>query len=118
MMRKVVWMSVFVLATATGFAFASSGQHAKFHLPDEATFAGKRLPAGNYTVSWTGDPANLEVTISKGHGVLAEGKGKIEEAPTKYRDDAVVCIHEASGALALSEIEFGGKSMSLVLQHS
>jgi hypothetical protein len=118
MMRKIVWMSVFVFASATGFALAATTEHAKFNMPDKATFGGKTLPAGNYTVSWTGNPANLDVTISKGHDVLAEGKGKIQEAQRKYNDDAVVYHREASGTPALEEIEFGGKRMALVLQHS
>ncbi len=117
-MRKVVWISAFVFAAATGIALAGPKQSAKVDIPDKATFAGKTLPAGQYTISWHGDPSDIDVTFRKGHRVVAEGHGRLETSTIKYRDDAVVTRQNTSGAPALTEIELGGRNAALILQHS
>ncbi len=117
-MRKVVWISAFVFAAATGIALAGTKQSAKIDIPDKASFAGKTLPAGNYTIRWQGDPSNVDVTFMKGHQLMAEGHGRLETSKIKYRDDAVVTRKDASGAPVLTEIELGGRKLDLVLQHS
>jgi len=119
MMRKIVWISVFVLAATAALATAASQQSAKVQIPYEASWAGKTLPAGEYTVKWMGDTNDdVDVKILRGREVLAEGKGRIEQLGAKSPYNAVVARPQESGLRELSKIQFGGKTTVLVLAES
>ncbi len=118
-MRKVSWISACVFTAAAGLAFAASRQSARVDLPDSVKWAGKTLRAGEYTVSWQGDPAHLDVRILNGQNKpVAEGQGHLQTANRKYADDAVVTRQQGPGAPVLTEIELGGSTSALVLGNS
>jgi hypothetical protein len=116
-MRKL-WIAVLVCVASSGLALAGPMQSAKVEIPYEASWAGKTIPAGEYTFKWQGEGDAVAVTILRGHAVVAEGKGRIEEQKAKSPSDAVVARPQDSGPRLLSKIQFGGKSMVLVLAQS
>ncbi len=115
-MRTIGWISAFVFASAGGLALAAQ-ESAKVNIPD-ASWAGKALTGGRYTVSWQGEPGNVQVTLSKGRQVVATGKGRLETSKIKFRDDAVVLRRDGSGASVLTEIDIHGSTTALILEHS
>ena len=117
-MRKILSIAVFVCVAAAGLALAASQQSAKVEIPYDASWAGKALPAGEYTFRWQGEGEDVAVTILRGHQVVAEGKGRIEQEKAKVPSNAVVARPQDSGPRLLSKIQFGGKSMVLVLAQS
>jgi hypothetical protein len=50
--------------------------------------------------------------------VVAEGRGRIEERAEKARTDAVISRLNGSGAMALAELQMGGKKEVLVFAGS
>ena len=118
MMRKTVWVVAFVLAATAGFAVAATMQSAKVEIPYDASWAGKSLPAGQYTFRWQGDAENLDVTVLRGRQVVAEGRGRLEQAKAKAPNNAVVALPQESGPRLLTRIQFGGKDTVLILTQS
>ncbi|HVO09294.1 MAG TPA: hypothetical protein VMX54_00960 [Vicinamibacteria bacterium] len=114
----MAWASVVVFAASAGLAVAASPQSKKVDFPETVSWAGKILPGGKHTISWQGDPGNLDVKILDGNKVLAEGKGRLETSGRKYDDDALVTHAAASGMPSLAGIELGGKTTELVLTQS
>jgi hypothetical protein len=117
-MRTIAWISAFALTSSLGLAAETAVHSAKVNLPDNVRWAGKTLAGGRYTVSWQGEPDKLQITISKGHEVVAEGRGRLEESKIRFRDDAVVLKRDGSGPSLLTEIDLHGKTAALVLEAS
>jgi len=117
-MRKFVWIAMLMFAGSAALAVAAPKQSMKVEIPYDYAWAGKTLPAGEYTFRWEGDSGDVGVTVLRGHQVVAEGKGRIEQEKTKAVYDAVVARPQDSGPRLLSRIQFGGKSMVLVLAQS
>jgi hypothetical protein len=117
-MRKILSVALLLCVASAGFALAAEKQSAKVEIPYDSSWAGKTIPAGEYTFKWQGEGDDVAVTILRGHQVVAEGKGHIEQLKAKAPNDAVVARPQDSGPRLLSKIEFGGKSMVLVLAQS
>ncbi len=115
MTRKVAWISTFVFTAAAGLAVAGSRQSTTVDLPDAVSWAGKTLRAGQYTFTWQGDPAHLDVKILNDQKKpVAEGPGHLQTAQRKYTADAVV-TRQGPGTPVLTGIELGGRMSELVL---
>ncbi len=118
MAHRLVWVSAVVFAASAGLAVAAGEQSKKVDFPDTVRWAGKVLPNGEHTISWQGDPGNLDVKILDGHKLLAEGRGRLETSQKKYDSDAVVTHAAASGTPVLDGIELGGRTAELVFTRS
>ncbi|MGE5235435.1 MAG: hypothetical protein ACM3O7_03680 [Acidobacteriota bacterium] len=116
---RTLWISALALAVAGSVAAAGAKlQSKKFDLFESTSWNGKQLPAGEYKVVWHEDGTDLKVTLMNGHHVVAEGRGRIEERAEKARTDAVISRLNGSGAMALAELQMGGKKEVLVFAGS
>jgi hypothetical protein len=115
MTRKAVWISAFVFAITAGAAVAGTRESAKVEVPYDVSWAGKVLPAGEYTFEWQGDAAEVDVTVRRGHQVVAQGHGRLEEAQQKSSANAVGTRRDTSGARVLTHVDFRGTATVLKL---
>ena len=118
MTQRMAWVSAVVFAASAGLAVAATPQTRKVDFPETVRWAGKTLPGGEHTISWQGEPGNLDVKILDGNKLLAEGRGRLETSNKKYDNDAVVTREVASGKPVLAGIELGGMTTELVLGQS
>ncbi len=117
-MRKRVWIAALAFFAAASIAAAAGQDSAKVEIPYQVTWAGKVLPAGEYTFKWQDDGSGLDVTILHGKELMAKGRGRIEEQPTKSDSNAVGTSRQDSGSRVLTQVFFRGKSTVLVLEQS
>ena len=115
MLRKTVWFSAFVFAVTAGIAVAGAKESAKVEVPYEVSWAGKVLPAGEYTFEWQGQGAVLDVTVLRGRQVVAQGHGRLEDVQKKAAANAVGTRRDTSGARLLTRVDFRGKATVLTL---
>jgi hypothetical protein len=118
MVRKTLWTSALVFAVTAGVAVAGTKESVKVEVPYEVSWAGKALPAGEYTFEWQGEASDLDVTVRRGRQVVAQGRGKLEEAKTKSEANAVGTRRDPSGARVLTHVDFRGKTAILTLAES
>ncbi len=118
MVRKTVGIAAFVLAATAGFALAANKESARVEVPYDVSWAGKVLPAGAYTFEWQGDTAQLDVTVRRGDQVMAQGRGRLEQLPSKSAANAVGTRRDDSGARILTHVDFKGKTTILTLAQS
>jgi hypothetical protein len=118
MVRRTVWIVAFVFAATAGFAVAGTQQSARVEVPYEVSWAGKVLPAGEYTFKWQGDAADVDVTVLRGSQVVAQGRGRLEQLQKKSPANAVGTRRDDSGARTLTHVDFGGKTTILMLAQS
>ena len=117
-MRKSLWIAALAFFAAGSLAAAAGKESAKVEIPYQVSWAGKVLPAGEYTFRWQDDGSGLDVTILRGKEVMAKGRGRIQEEPTKSDYNAVGTDREESGSRVLTQVFFRGKSTVLVLEQS
>jgi hypothetical protein len=116
--RTAVWISAFALAVAASPAMAGSKHSGSIELLEKATLNGKELPAGEYKVTWDGDGGDVKVTVSSGHTVVAEARGRLEESKVRSDANQAVSKRDGSGAMVLTELHFAGKKEVLIFSVS
>ncbi len=117
-MRKTVWISALAFAVMAGVASAGTKESAKVEVPYEVSWAGKLLPAGEYTFEWQGEASDVDVTVRSGHKVVAQGRGKLEEVKTKSEANAVGTRRDTDGTRLLTHVDFRGRTTILTLAQS
>ena len=115
MVRKAVWIGAFVFALTAAGAVAGTKESAKVEVPYDVSWAGKVLPAGEYTFEWQGEATELDVTVRRGRQVMAQGHGRLEDAQKKSPANAVGTRRDTSGARVLTRVDFRGKTSILTL---
>jgi hypothetical protein len=68
-----------------------------------------QLDAGNYKVMVDGS----NVKIEKGHTVVAQTEGQLEQRNQKFDETAVIFTSNGE----IQEIDFGGQNQALVINH-
>jgi hypothetical protein len=116
-MRKSLLMGALLLVATAAFA-AAGRESAKVEIPYQVAWAGKVLPAGEYTFKWQEQGDGLDVTIMQGREVMAKGRGRLEQQPTKSEYSAVGTSRDADGSRVLTQVFFRGKAEVLVLAES
>ncbi len=113
-MRRAVWISVFI-CIAAGFAAAGTKKSASVRLSEKTTWNGKPLPSGDYKVTWEGEGPDVKVTLRYDDKVVAEGNGRLEDAGEKAPSDGALTRGDETGGRVLVKILLGGKTTVLVL---
>lgn len=113
-----LYVSAIVLA-ATGLAVAGEKQSATLEIADKAIWSGKEITPGRYQVAWDGESGNVKVTLTRGHKVVAEGQGRVEQRKEASADSGVLSRRDGSGGTpVISEVHFAKKNTVLVLAGS
>ena len=98
------------MLAATAFA----AEKAKLDIDKAVTVNGTQLAPGTYTVTWEGSGPSTELKILKGKNVVATVPARIVSLKTTTTNDTFDIRSEPSG-LVLTQIEPGGKKVSLVI---
>lgn len=95
-------------------AFAAGPAHkGNFQVADPFEVNGKHLPAGYYSVIWTGDGPDVTVNITRGNKVLATAPAKVVVLDQKADQDASEVKNGSNGTRELSAVRFSGKKYAL-----
>jgi hypothetical protein len=99
----------------TTAAFASS--KGSFYLTSPSTIGNIRLPAGEYSVEWTGTEPNLQLKIKREGKLMATVPTKWVRLQDASPYNAAVVDH-AEGKSELQQIRFLGKIQALEFEES
>ena len=94
-------------------ASALAANKGSLQVGDALTVAGKQLPAGDYTVQWTGSGPAVEVSILKGKTVVATVPARLTNLDQASSYNSAVVTKSSDGARTLSQIRFSGKKYAL-----
>jgi hypothetical protein len=95
-------------------AFAQSKSARNVVILDTVQVGSTQLKPGTYKVEWQGTGPLLSVSFLQHGKTVATTQGKIVEAKTPWVDDGVV-TKNTGNTLTVEEIDFGGRTESLVL---
>jgi hypothetical protein len=99
-----------LLATS---AFASN--KGSLAVTDSCTVGGTHLAAGDYKVSWDGNGPDVQLSIMKGHSVVATVPAHMVELSNSPQRDSAIVSSNSDGSKSISEIRFSGKKYALSL---
>jgi hypothetical protein len=99
-------------------AQAGSSHSLKVKLESAVTVKGETLAPGDYTLSWTPQGNEAELTIAQRGKVVAKAKATLLEKEKAALDDMVVFRKGSDGAQVISEIHRRGEKAVLVLPAS
>jgi hypothetical protein len=107
-MRSKWMLSLVMLAAVTALVVPVFAQafEKSVTFGDNVKIGNVMLTAGHYKVSVVGD----EVTIKRGHDVVAQVKGRLEQRDQKFTQTAVVIGPD----MQVQQIEFGGDTQVLI----
>jgi hypothetical protein len=107
-MKRIIGFAI-VLGTLCLPAFAAKNSKT-VDIGETVMVGSKKLPAGNYKVSWTGTGSNLQVTIAQ------HGKESVT-VPAKMvnanNDEVGIVTDKAGGANVLQSIQFDHFTLNL-----
>jgi hypothetical protein len=107
-----------VALCAGATAQAGSAHSMRVKLESATTVTGERLAPGDYTLSWTPQGNEAELTIAQRGKIVAKAKATLQEKDRAALDDMVVFRKGSDGAQAISEIHRRGDKAVLVLPAS
>jgi hypothetical protein len=108
---KFITLAIAVLLTTS--AFAGAAHKGNLQVSDPVQVNGKMLPAGDYTVTWSGDGPNVNVNIARGSKVLATVAAKIVTLDQKASEDAAEVKNSSTGSRELLALRFSGQKTQL-----
>ena len=103
---KITIAALTILAAVSAFGADST---LSIHLYAPLMLNGKQIAAGEYNVTWAGQPDSLQVKILAGRKEVASSAARMVESPYVTQKTAVV----AEGG-KLKEIHFGNKNTTLL----
>src|SRR5262245_54790684 len=104
---KLITLATAVLLTAS--AFAGTTHKGSLQISDPVQVNGKQLPAGDYTVTWSGDGPNVNVSITRSGKVLATAAAKVVTLDQKSSQDAAEVKNGVTGSRELITLRFSGQ---------
>ena len=111
-LKLTIFSLALLLATA---AFAADGGKGSFQISSPAQVNGTNLPAGDYSVKWTGSGPDVQLTISRNGRSVATVPARIVQLTQKAGADAAELHSSSAGNRELTGIQFAGKAYSLEL---
>ena len=84
-----------------------------FQIAQTVKIAGKKLPPGNYQVSWTGMLPTEQVQILKNGKVAERVQARVVTLKEKSAADKTTTRTNSDGSLGLETMEFVGESFAL-----
>ncbi|HXB57773.1 MAG TPA: hypothetical protein VN461_23635 [Vicinamibacteria bacterium] len=119
MNRRRLGALLAALSLCAGVAAQAGSPHSlKLKLESATTVKGETLAPGDYTLSWTPQGNEAEVTIAQRGKVVAKAKATLLEKEKAAPDDMVVFRKGNDGAQVISEIRHRGDKAVLVLPAS
>lgn len=93
-------------------ALAKDANKGKMNLSSKAQIAGTQLPAGDYTVEWSGSGPAAQVKFVRNGKAVATTQGNVVQLKDRAPYDQVV-ISTNNGQNVIQEIDFGNKTTAL-----
>src|SRR5262249_26302566 len=110
---KFITLGLALLLAAS--AFAGSGHKGNLQVFDPVQVNGKQLPAGDYTVTWTGEGPNVNVSFARGGKVLATATAMLVPLEQKAEQDSAEVKTSSTGGRDLTVLQFSGQKYQLKL---
>src|SRR5262245_8592335 len=115
-MKRALFSKILILATAAllaSSAFAAAGHKGSIQLSDPIQVNGKSLPAGSYTVTWSGDGPAVNVSFARGGKVLATAPASVVALDQKSSDNIYELRTSSTGDKELSALRFSGQKVRI-----
>jgi hypothetical protein len=116
-MNRALFSKIFTLVMAALLAtsaFAGGASHrGSLQISDPVQVNGKNLPAGDYTVTWSGDGPAVNVNFAKGGKVLATVPASLVALEQKSADNVYETKAGSTGSKELSAVRFSGQKVRL-----
>ena len=93
--------------------FAAPASKGTLKLFDSVTVQGKQLPPGQYTVEWTGEGPNVQVSIAKGKNEVANTPARVVPVTQKNSNSGYTSAKLQDGQVALTNLFFQGQAYEL-----
>ena len=104
-----------LLFSSSAFA-GGNGNKGSLRLDEKVTVDGTPLNPGNYKVEWSGDGAEVKVSILQGGQTVATFPAHVAEQKMTPPADAYGSTKQPNGDKTLTAIYFGGKHYSLQVE--
>jgi len=111
---KVSILTLAISAVLAPNAFAAGGSHkGSLQISDPIQVNGKNLPAGEYTVTWSGEGNAVNVNFARGGKVLATAPANVVSLDEKSSDNIYELKTSSTGSKELSALRFSGQKIRL-----
>jgi hypothetical protein len=108
-----------LVAGSAGWALAAGSHSMDMRLSSATLVSGTKIPAGDYSLSWTGnDTPTVNVTIEQRGHVVASAQAKLEERDKAAQQDEIITRKPKSGPARLEEVRLHGEKTALVFSAS
>ena len=104
-----------LLFSSSAFAGGNDNK-GSLRLDEKVTVDGTPLNPGKYKVEWTGDGAEVKVSILQGGQTVATFPAHVAEQKATQSADAYASSNQPNGDKALTAIYFSGKHYSLQVE--
>lgn len=112
-LRFTVMILVLALFPAAGMFAANDSHKGDATISAPVQVAGKKLPAGEYTIKWDGTGPTAQVSFIRDRQVVATVPAKVVTLDQKANRDAVEVKTASNGDRTLTAIRFEGKNYVL-----
>lgn len=85
-----------------------------FQLTSDVQVSGKRLPPGNYQLTWMGTATAVQADFQQNAKSVVQAPARIVVLPEKSAADKVVTRSNPDGSNSIASLEFAGESFSIV----
>jgi hypothetical protein len=93
--------------------FAAPATKGTLKLFEPVTVQGKQLAPGQYTVEWTGEGPNVEVSIAKGNNEVTKVPARVVPVTPKNPNSGYTSAKQQDGQTTLTNVFFQGKAYQL-----
>ncbi len=94
-------------------ASAWASNKGSIEITDNVSVGGQQLKAGDYSLRWEGNGANVELSILKGNKVVATTPAHLMDVTQSAGRDMVLTKTNADGSKSLSQIQLAGKRFAI-----
>jgi hypothetical protein len=112
LLSKILTLTVAALLATSALA-AGAGHRGTLQTVSPVQVNGKSLPAGEYTVTWSGDGPNVNVSFARGGKVLATAAATVVTLDQKAPSDVCELKTSSTGSQELSALRFSGQKVQL-----
>ena len=116
MTRTMILVAIVVAVVLVLSATAALAGSADVFLRNGTTVGGKSLPAGQYTIRWSGAGDSLSVKVTGGGRELAKVPAALETRAEASANDGVLYEKSGENAWKIKEVRFAGKKEVLTLK--
>jgi hypothetical protein len=93
--------------------FAAPATKGTLKLFEPVTVQGKQLPPGQYTVEWSGEGPNVQLSIASGKNAVTNIAARVVAVTPKHPTSGYSSVKQQNGQIALTNVFFQGKPYDL-----